>query len=88
MALDKRTFLESPIQSNQVTIEGKTLEEWLNGTTGQSKCCGPCGDAECRTVEIEGRVYEEIPETPIITSDLLAAVAKLSENATKCSCSC
>lgn len=86
--LDLKTFLERPIQSNQVTLDGRTIEQWLNGKTGQSKCCGPCGDAECRTVEIEGRIYEEIPEVLIIQAGLLAAAAKLSGNGSQSSCSC
>lgn len=79
-ALDTTTFKEAPLESNRIRIDGRTLEEWLGGTTGQSPCCGPCGDAECRTVTVDGKTYEAVPEDLIICAGLLAAAKKLKQN--------
>lgn len=76
-ALDQSTFSANPIESNQIKIDGKALEQWLDGSTGQSQCCGPCGDAECRTVTVDGVTHEAIPEDLIIRAGLLAAAEKL-----------
>lgn len=66
-------FIKDPLQSNQIWIEGKPLERWLGAEVGQSRCCDVCGDAECRTVEIEGHNYEAIPASLIIKAGLIAA---------------
>ncbi len=57
-------------------IDGIPIEIWLGGTTNTSKCCGACGDSECRTINIAGRSYEAIPEHLIIRAGLLAAAEK------------
>lgn len=85
-AMDEEAFKGDPLQSNQITIEGRTLEQWLNASTGHTQCCGPCGDNDCRTVEIDGRVYEDIPEALIIRACLLAAEEKLSRGSQRKSC--
>lgn len=71
-ALDAQEFAQDPSQSNRLWIDGRPLEKWLQAEAGTSPCCGPCGDSECRTVEVEGTVYETIPAELIIKAALLA----------------
>ena len=66
-------FQRDPSRSNRLLINGRPLEELLGLKVGQSPCCAPCGDAECRTFEIAGQVYETIPADLIIKAGLLAA---------------
>ena len=72
-AIDPETFMKDVIQSNQILIAGKTLEDWLGAETGQSPCCEVCGDAECRTVEYADQTHETIPADLIVKAGLLAA---------------
>lgn len=72
-AIDKEDFNKDPLQSNNILIENRAIEEWLGARVGQSQCCDVCGDAECRTIEIEGQVFETIPATLIIKAGLIAA---------------
>jgi hypothetical protein len=53
------------------------MEDWLRGTVGKSPCCSVCGDSDCRTVEIQGAVFETIPERLIVKAGLLAAAELL-----------
>jgi len=85
--LDESSFFANPLQSNRILIDGKTIEEWLGAATGQSPCCGPCGDSECRTVSLKGKTYEAIPENLIIRAGLLAAAEKLGQNHPSPACS-
>ena len=78
MVLEKRAikqadFEKNPSKSNLILIGGRSLEDWLQARTGQSSCCGPCGDAECRTIETQGKIYETIPAELIIKAGLIAA---------------
>ena len=66
-------FEKNPLESNRIWICDKTLEEWIGGIIGQSPCCGPCGTSECRTVAVDGTLYETIPADLIIKAGLLAA---------------
>ncbi len=72
-ALDPAAFAQDPQQSNLVLINDRPLEDWLQAQTGQSPCCGPCGDADCRTLTVNGKVYEAIPAALIVQGGLLAA---------------
>lgn len=72
-ALDPAAFARDPQQSNLIRINGRPLEDWLQAQTGQSQCCGPCGDNECRTLTVNGQVYEAIPTELIVQAGLLAA---------------
>ena len=76
-ALDPATCAKDISQSNRIWIGGRPLEEWLKAEVGQSPCgicCAELGsDVECRTVEVEGQTYEEIPADLIIKAGLLAA---------------
>jgi hypothetical protein len=49
------------------------MEQWLGASVGSSRCCSVCGDAECRTVEVEGMTFEAIPEALVVRAALLAA---------------
>jgi hypothetical protein len=71
--LDPAVFKKNPSQSNLIIIGTRTLEDWLKAHTGQSLCCGPCGDTECRTIETQGKIYETIPAELIIKAGLMAA---------------
>jgi len=73
ITIDYSTFNNDPLQSNQVWISGKPLEEWIGGTVSQSQCCDVCGDADCRTILIGSKTFETIPEKLIIRAGLLAA---------------
>lgn len=66
-------FQKDPLQSNKIWINNRPLEDWVGGKIGQSKCCGVCGPADCRTIGVGGEVYEVIPADLIIKAGLLAA---------------
>lgn len=71
--LDLADFQADPGRSNRLWIGGRPLEEWLEGKAGHSPCCGPCGDEECRTLELEGKTYETIPAALIVQAGIQAA---------------
>jgi hypothetical protein len=73
--MDEVSFLAQPSESNRVWIAGKPMEEWLQGSTGSSPCCSVCGDAECRTVAVDGQSFEAIPQELLIKAALIAALA-------------
>jgi hypothetical protein len=75
--LDLPAFAAAPLESNRILIDGRTLEQWLGGATGQSPCCGACGDAECRTITVDGVTHEAVPERLILRAGLLAAAERL-----------
>ena len=72
--IDEATFKATPAESNRIWIAGKPMEAWLNGTVGGSGCCSVCGDAECRTVEVEGASHEVIPEALLVKAGPSAAL--------------
>ncbi len=78
-ALDPAVCAKDISQSNRIWIGKQSLEEWLGAKVGRSLCgfcCAELGDqVECRTVEIEGQVYETIPTNVIIRAGLLAAAS-------------
>ena len=90
-AIDPSTCAKDVLQSNRIWIGGRTLEEWLNAQVGKSPCgfcCEELGDkVECRTVEIEGQVYEAIPADVIIQAGLLAASKLMKAEVSYTSCS-
>lgn len=54
-------------QSNMILFNGVPLEEILSGAkTSESPCQSCCNligkDVQCRSMEYEGNIYEEIPE--------------------------
>lgn len=66
-------FEKAPLESNRILIDGRPLEGWLSGATGQSSCCDVCGTNDCRTVTVNGINYETIPADLVIRAGLLAA---------------
>ncbi len=75
-ALSPAEFAQDPLRSNRILIDGRELEEWLAAEVGQSPCCGPCGEAQCRTLTLDNRTYETIPAELIIQAGLKAAYAR------------
>jgi hypothetical protein len=73
MSLTPDAFARDPLGSNRVWVSGRPLEEWLGARVGQSPCCEVCGEAECRTLDINGRIFEDIPAELIIRAGLKAA---------------
>ena len=92
VTLDKKvltpeTFARHVMESNRIWIGERPLEEWLEGRVGQSLCCGPCGETECRTVEVGERIYETISSRLILKAGLIAAsrmFGKEAEPSTVC----
>lgn len=72
-------FQAAPLESNRIWIAGKPVEDWLDARVGSSRCCASCGDSECRTLDIEGAVFEAIPQDLLIRAALIAA-AQLPDN--------
>ncbi len=66
-------FEDNPLESNRILINGRSLEEWLKADVGASPCCDVCGTAQCRTIELNKRVYESIPAELIVQAGLAAA---------------
>lgn len=79
--IDENSFKNDPSESNRIWIAGRPLEEWLGASTGTSSCCSVCGDAPCRTTELEGTVFEEIPEELILKAALIAASRLIGQRA-------
>jgi Domain of unknown function (DUF2703) len=71
-ALTTQEFAQDPMQSNRLWIDNKPLEQWLKAETGASPCCESCGEAECRTLTVQGKTYETIPAELIIKAALLS----------------
>jgi hypothetical protein len=71
--IDESSFKNKPAESNRIWIAGKPLEEWLAASVGSSRCCSVCGEAPCRTMEVEGAILEDIPEAVILKAALIAA---------------
>lgn len=81
--LDESTFLKDTLQSNQILIAGETIEHWLGGQTGSSRCCNECGDNDCRTVEVGGQSYEVVPEDLLVRAGVIAATRMLDPTLAK-----
>ncbi len=71
--IDTATFLQQPAQSNRIWIGGRPLEDWLGARSGTSICCDACGDAPCRTLELDGARHEVVPEALVVRAGLIAA---------------
>lgn len=76
--IDEQSFKANPSESNRIWIAGKPLEEWLSARVGNSPCCSVCGESPCRTVEVEGTMFETIPEDLLIKAALVASSQLLS----------
>ncbi len=88
--LDPATVAKDISQSNRIWVGERTLEEWLGAKVGKSLCgfcCAELGEqVECRTVEVEGQVYETIPAKLIIKAGLLAAAGLYEEPSARSCC--
>lgn len=82
-SLDSQEFARDPTKSNRIWVDGKPLEKWVKGEAGASPCCGPCGDSECRTVNVAGITYETIPAELIIKAALKAVERHIKKLAAK-----
>ena len=76
--LTQESFNRDPSASNRIWIAGRPLEERLGARVGRSRCCSVCGEAECRTIEIEETVFETIPEHLILRAALTAAARMIA----------
>ncbi|MCX7716370.1 MAG: DUF2703 domain-containing protein, partial [Endomicrobia bacterium] len=45
--ISKNEFIKNPLKSNQIFINNKPIEEYLNAKTSKTKCCDVCGSVEC-----------------------------------------
>lgn len=79
-------FEKDPLESNKIWINDRPLEYWIGGVTGQSACCDVCGPSDCRTVEVEGEIYETIPADLIVKAGLLAASKLISVETNESCC--
>ena len=77
--LDYISFQTDPLASNRIWIADKPLEDWLQGSIGTSPCCSACGDAECRTVAVDGQTFEAIPQALLVKAALIAALTLQSQ---------
>ena len=84
--IEPAEFERAPLESNRILIDGRSLEEWLGGDTGQSPCCEVCGPNDCRTVTVDGTSYDVIPADLVIRAGLLAATAHLATPAPPVPC--
>jgi hypothetical protein len=69
--IDTSTFRANPAESNRITIADRTVEDWLGGRTGGSRCCSVCGDSNCRTVEVAGGSPHESPRPATLDTALV-----------------
>jgi Domain of unknown function (DUF2703) len=84
--LSATEFKKDPLQSNRIWINNRLLEDWIEGRVGHSPCCDVCSPHDCRTVEVEGQIYETIPAEIIINAGLLAASQLVSPQTDKSCC--
>ncbi len=75
---------KNPLESNRIWINDKPLEEYLKADVGKSPCCDVCGPSECRTIEVDGNIYEVVTADMIIRAGLLAASEMTSNKKGKC----
>jgi hypothetical protein len=73
IALDQATFDEAPSESNRIWVAGRPLEDWVGADVSGSQCCSVCGDNDCRTLQVDGAIYEAVPEALIVKAGLAAA---------------
>lgn len=78
VSLDKKRMTEAefqgnPLDSNVIEINGRRLEDWIGGKRRRSKCCASCGEAQCRTIDVDGHIHEAIPVPLVVRAGLVAA---------------
>lgn len=77
-AITPAEFRQNPQASNLILINHRPLESYLDAKTGASPCCDVCGTEQCRTVELNNRIYETIP-AEIIVQAVLNAVTEIKD---------
>ncbi len=82
--LSVEQFAKDTLQSNSIRINGRLLEDWIGGQTGQSECCDVCGPNDCRTMTVGSEVYEVIPAEVVVTAGLLAVAQMLGPKTCGC----
>ena len=81
VTLEKKSLgpecVKNIMESNQILIAGRPLEEWVGAKVGASacgSCCAKLGETvECRTTSVDGKTYEVIPAQLIVKAGLKAA---------------
>lgn len=73
LPLSAQQFKRDPSESNRIWIDDASLDQILSATTGDSPCCGSCGDSNCRTMVVDGQTYEAIPPELILRAGLRVA---------------
>jgi len=67
-------------ESNRVFFNGESVEELLGAQVGMNHCQSCCemlgGQTDCRTLTLDGREYEALPEELLLRAGRMAA-AKL-----------
>jgi hypothetical protein len=88
--IESDEFKTAPAESNRVWLLGRPIEDWLGASAGSSACCSVCGDAQCRTLDLDGRTYETIPAELFIRAGLSAAtqLVKPADAPTQTSAEC
>ncbi len=81
-ALNMKEFKENPLASNEIIINGKKIEDILDVKIGQSSCCGPCGDSECRTI-IDESEEKEVVEEKLIIKAILKEITQIIQGIKK-----
>ena len=66
-------FKAAPTESNRIFINDAALEDILGAETGDSPCSRICGEANCRTLIVDGVTYEAIPSQLIVRAGLRVA---------------
>lgn len=84
--LSVEEFEKNPLESNKIWINDRLVEEWIGGVVGQSPCCDICVSSECRTVTVEGEIYETIPAELIVRAGLLATSKLISTETNEICC--
>ena len=74
-AIDRSDFAAAPEESNRIFVAGRPLEEWIGASTSASECCSVCGANQCRTVDVDGSVFETVPAALIVKAGLIAAAS-------------
>ena len=67
------TKFKNPLEANRIWINNCLVKHWLGAKVGYRPCCDICGHNDCRTVEVQGQMYEAIPAEIIIKAALSAA---------------
>lgn len=75
--IETRLGEQAIAQSNQILFNGVPLENVLAEVSVSSNACGSCSqltqrETYCRTVEYEGKIYAEVPESIIRKAALKA----------------